>query len=143
MVGQTLGMEAWHREIVELHEFFESYFVGAIGADDVGRLEAALAPDFTIVAPGGVESTRAHTVAAIRAGHAHTSQLTISITEPRLLIGLADVVVARYVEHHELGETGSDRLSTVVFSRVVDAPNGLRWRTVHETWLPAPDHRPA
>lgn len=127
-------MEAWHREIIELHEFFEGYFLGAIRADDVGRLEAALAPDFTIVGPGGGESSRAQTVAALRDGHAHTSQLAITITDARLLAELPDAVVARYVEHHEGAGAGSDRLSTVVFSRAPDAPNGLRWRTVHETW---------
>jgi hypothetical protein len=129
-------MEAWNREIVELHEFFEGYFLGAIDADDVGRLEAALAPDFTIVGPGGRESTRAQTVAAIREAHAHTSRLKVTITDARLLDDLPDVVIARYVEHHELAGTTNERLSTVVFSRAPEMPNGLRWRTVHETWLP-------
>jgi hypothetical protein len=129
-------MEAWHREIVELHEFFEGYFLGTIGADDIGRLEAALAADFTIVGPGGGESTRAQTVAAIREGHAHRSQLEVTITDARLLVDRPDVVIARYVEHHQLGDTMSERLSTVVFTREPGAPNGLRWRTVHETWLP-------
>ena len=129
-------MEAWHREIVELHEFFEGYFLGDLDADDVGRLEVALAPDFTIVGPGGGESSRAQTVTAIRAGHAHTSQLKISIDDARVVVELPDVVVARYVEHQEHADSITDRLSTVVFSRAPDAPNGLRWRTVHETWLP-------
>lgn len=131
-------MEAWHQEIVELHEFFEGYFLGAIGADDVGRLEAALTPEFTIVGPGGRESTRAQTVAAIREAHAHTSQLKVTITDARLLVALPDVVIARYVEHHEVAGTTNERVSTVVFDRASDAPNGVRWRTVHETWLPTP-----
>ena len=129
-------MEAWHREIIELHEFFEGYFLGDLDADDVGRLEVALAPDFTIVGPGGGESSRVQTVTAIRAGHAHTSQLRISIIDARVVVELHDVVVARYVEHQEHADTITDRLSTVVFSRTPDPPNGLRWRTVHETWLP-------
>ena len=129
-------MEPWHSEIVELHEFFERYYLGDIGADDVGRLEAALASDFTIVAPGGAESSRAQTIAAIRGGHAHTSRFTISIVDARLLAESPDLLVARYVEHQETADSVTDRLSTVVFSRAPDAPNGLRWRTVHETWLP-------
>lgn len=130
-------MDAWHREIVELHEFFEGYFLGAIDADDVGRLEAALAPDFTIIGPGGDESSRDQTVAAIRGGHAHASQFMISIVDARLLLESPELLVARYVEHQETADSVTDRLSTVVFTRASDAPNGLRWRTVHETWLPA------
>jgi len=136
-VCDTRGMEPWHREIVELHELFEGYYLGAIDADDIGRLEAALAPDFTIIGPGGGESSREQTVAAIRGGHAHTSQFTISIVDARLLVESSDLLVARYVEHQETADSVTDRLSTVVFSRAPDAPNGLRWRTVHETWLPA------
>ncbi len=129
-------MEPWHLEIIELHKFFEAYFLGTIDADDVGRLEVALAPDFTIVGPGGGESSRDQTVAAIRGAHAHTSQLRISITDARLLVEWPDLLVARYVEHQELADAVTDRVSTVVFSRAADAPNGLGWRTVHETWLP-------
>ena len=128
-------MESWHREIVELHQFFESYFLGTIGADEVGRLERALAPDFTIIGPGGAESTRAQTLAAVLGGHAHTSSLAISIVDARLLLDQANVVVARYVEHHELDAGTNRRLSTVAFSRSPEAPNGLLWHTVHETWL--------
>ena len=128
-------MEPWHLEIIELHEFFERYYLGALDADDVGRLEVALAPDFTIIEPGGGEWSRDQTVVAIRNGHAHTSHFRISIADARLLIDLPGLLVARYVEHQELADTITDRLSTVVFTRTPDAPNGLRWRTVHETWL--------
>ena len=129
-------MEAWHREIVELHEFFQGYFLGTIDADDVGRLEAALAADFTIVGPGGGVTARADTVAAVRGGHASATQLRITVIGAQLLVDGPDVVVARYEEHHESANGATGRLSTVVFTRESDAPNGLRWRTVHETWLP-------
>lgn len=129
-------MEAWHREIVELHEFFEGYFLGTIEADAVERLETALATDFTIVGPGGGVTRRAETVAAVRGGHASVSQLGITVIGAQLLVDGPDVVVARYEEHHESANGSTGRLSTVVFTRESEAPNGLRWRTVHETWLP-------
>lgn len=134
-------MEAWHREIVELHKFFEGYFLGTIGVDDVERLEAALAIDFTIVGPGGGVSTRAETVAAARGGHGSASQLGITIIGAHPLVDESDVVVARYVERHESADGTTSRLSTVVFTRDPGAPNGLVWRTVHETWLPSEPHR--
>jgi hypothetical protein len=128
-------MDAWHKEVVELHEFFEAYFLGTTDMADLHLLEAVLAPGFTIVGPNGTESSRAETIEAIRGGHGHTSSLVITITEARLLSTTAETVVARYVENHALSEGSNHRLSTVVFTRVPDAPNGLQWQSVHETWV--------
>lgn len=128
-------MDAWHREIVELHDFFEAYFLGALAIDAMDRLHAALASDFTIVGPDGRISTRAQTDAAIVQGHAHTQDLSISITDAELLSDDGGTIVARYVENHALAAGSNHRLSTVVFVPDDAAPNGLRWKTVHETWL--------
>ena len=110
-------MKAWHREVVELHEFFEGYFLGSIDADDVSRLESALAPDFTIVGPSGCESSRDATIAAIRAGHGTVSGLSISIIDTRVVAESTATMIARYVEVHESAELTNRRLSTVVFAR--------------------------
>ena len=131
----TRPMDPWHREILDLHDFFEAYFLGTAPVDELDRLEAALADDFTIVGPHGVESSRVETVDSIRAGHGHSSHLRITVTEARLISDDDDTVTARYVENHELADRTNHRLSTVVFVRSADAPNGLRWRTVHETWI--------
>ena len=128
-------MDEWHREIVELHDFFEAYFLGALAATDVDRLRMALADDFTFISPTGAASTRVEVEAAIVAGHHHTAELNITITDAQLLVESDQIVVARYVENHEMAAAANHRISTVVFSRDAAAPNGLRWRTVHETWL--------
>jgi len=128
-------MDAWHREIVELHDFFEAYFLGNLAAEDVGRLQVALAGDFTFINPTGAASTRGEVEAAIVAGYSHATQLRITITDAQLLVESDEIVVARYVENHEMAAASNHRISTVVFSRDEAAPNGLRWRSVHETWL--------
>jgi hypothetical protein len=134
-ICNTHDMDPWHREVSELHDFFEAYFLGTAPAGELDRLEVALADGFTIVGPHGVESSRAETVDAIRAGHGHSSHLRITVTEARLISDEGDTVTSRYVENHELADRTNHRLSTVVFVRSADAPNGLRWRTVHETWI--------
>ena len=126
-------MSAWQSEIEELHAVFEAYFLGAI--DSLERVDAALAPDFTIVGPHGIEASRADTMKALEAAHAHTQSLTITVTEPRLLLEQDGLVMARYVENHQLSDRTNHRLSTVVFSAAESAPNGLLWRRVHETWV--------
>lgn len=125
---------AWQAEIEELHQVFEAYFLGTI--DTLDRVEQALAPDFTIVGPHGVEATRVETLEALRAGHAHTKSLAITVTDAALLFETPDVLIARYVENHQLAERTNHRLSTVVFTPDDAAPLGLSWRRVHETWLP-------
>lgn len=128
-----IGMADWKTEIVELHQFFEDYFLGRV--DDLARVDQALADDFTIVGPNGVESSRAETVEDITGAHAHTRSLSITVTEPRLLLETDEVVVASYIENHQLSDRTNHRLSTVVFCKDSAGPNGLRWQRVHETWV--------
>lgn len=126
-------MESWHREIVELHEFFEAYFLGTI--DDQHRIEQALAEDFTMAGPDGSVAPRSAVVQAIIAGHAHTNDLRIVIESPRLITETDDLVVAEYIEVHELSSRTNRRRTTVVFQRDQDGPNGLRWLRAQETWI--------
>ena len=122
----------WREEIEELHEFFEAYFLGTESSLD--RVDRVLSPTFTIVGPHGVESDRAATMQALVEGHGHTTSLRITTTDHRRILADGNVVIASYIEHHELAERSNHRLSTVVFTLDDDAPNGLRWEHVHETW---------
>lgn len=123
----------WQREIIELHEVFEAYFLGT--TNELDRVELVLADDFTFIGPDANSADRAGTLAAISAGHAHTTSLTIRTVGHRLLVDSGDVIVAEYIEEHELADRTNRRLSTVVFTESADAPNGLVWRRVHETWI--------
>lgn len=125
--------ESWKAEIVELHELFEAYFLGT--TDSLDRMEAVLADDFTFAGPDANSTDRDGTIAAVKAGHAHTESLMIRTVEHRLLFEDGDIVAAEYVEEHELASRTNRRLSTVVFSRDDAAPNGLLWRRTHETWI--------
>lgn len=123
----------WQSEIDELHHFFEAYFLGT--EDAIDRVEAALHPDFTIVGPTGVLNDRAATIEAIRAGHGHTTSLRISVLDHRLLLANDEIVLASYIERHDLAQAVNERLSTVAFVVDPSGPNGLRWLRVQETWL--------
>ncbi len=123
----------WQREIDDLHAYFQAYFLGT--EDSLEPVEAALHADFSMVGPHGGQSNRDETIAAVRNGHAHTKSLEIWITDHRLLYETTEVLVAGYVEHHRLSDRSNHRLSTVVFVETPDAPNGVRWLRVHETWL--------
>lgn len=126
-------MANWQTEIEQLHQVFEAYFLGT--TDTLDQVEQSLAEDFTIVGPDGIESSRSQTMQALRAAHAHTDTLVITVTDPALLLETSQVVVARYIENHQLAERTNHRLSTVVFTKDDTAANGVRWQRVHETWL--------
>lgn len=125
----------WHLEIDELHAFFEAYFLGH--ENSLERAESVLADDFAIVGPDGVEVDRAGTIAMLKAGHARAESITITTSEHQLLFESDELVVASYVEHHQLAERQNERLSTVCFVPAAMAPNGVRWFRVHETWRSA------
>lgn len=124
----------WRSEIDELHAFFEAYFLGRLDRADIGRVERALARDFTMLGPNGTEADRTATLSTIENGHAHTDSLEITVTEHRLIVSTDEHVVATYVENHTLADRTNHRVATVVFVRDPDGPNGLRWVRVQETW---------
>ncbi len=123
----------WRAEIIELHDFFQAYFLGQEGSLD--RVEAALHPGFSIVGPGGAVSDRAATLEMLRQGHAHTESLVITTLDHALLHQSEELLIASYIERHQLTAGANDRLSTVVFAIDPAGPNGVRWVRVHETWL--------
>jgi len=128
-------MAPWLDEIVQLHDFFEAYFLGTVPESDLSRMDGVLAEGFTHLGPHGAVTDRSETLAAVRAGYAHTKQLKITITEPTLLSGSEDLLVCRYIENHELTAGTNHRWSTVAFEKDPTTPNGLSWVTVHETWV--------
>lgn len=130
-------MSDWRREIDELHAFFEGYFLGETSS--VARVDAVLGAAFTMVGPDGVVSDRATTMRAIETGHGHTAHLKIRCSQHELIYESSDVIVATYVESHDLADRTNHRRTTVVFGYDPQAPNGLSWLRAHETWLPSDD----
>jgi hypothetical protein len=130
-------MPAWKTEIEELHAFFEDWIGGAIDASEerFGRLEEALAETFTFVTTSGEVLGREAIVSAVREAHGTRLGLRITIREPSLVQADEDHLVAVYQEWQEVEGERTGRVSTVVFRRSEEAPNGLAWIHVHETWI--------
>jgi hypothetical protein len=138
--GNDMGaMHSAEREIRELHAFFEVWFRGGIDGTDkeFARFSDALADSFTFIAPTGDSLNRAQILDGVRQTYAGDPDARVWIENVRILSDSDSLVVARYDEWQELGGEIRARVSTVVFSRDANAPHGLRWMTVHETWLPA------
>ena len=125
-------------EIIELHIGFERWFCGD-GPEHLDRVEAVLAPEFSMVAPNGIPVQRSEVMANLENARG-LHQIRIEIASQNLVWHSADAVLAGYdeIQHHASFTTR--RRSTGLFSREDTAPNGLVWRHVHETWIePPPD----
>lgn len=129
-------MENWHSEIVELHDFFEDYLKGTIPASEIGRIDSVFAESFAMVAPDGSVSDTKGVKAAISGSHGALGSMKMRISNAELVADSADLIAARYIEHQDYDGGSNSRRATVVFQVDPSAPNGLKWLTVHETWLP-------
>jgi hypothetical protein len=121
------------REIRSLHAFFESSFSGT--GETGKRAHRALGPEFEMVAPDGESLDRETVLEGIEASAGeYGPEFAIEVRNLRTVDRTEDRCVVRYEEHQS--NPDSARVSTAVFAPEVDAPEGVRWVHLHETWLP-------
>lgn len=123
-------------EVVRLHDAIEAWFT--VG-EALAPFADALAPEFRIVSPDGTERDREAVVASMReAAGAHAG------TDPPFVVEIRNVehresVAGRhlvtYEEHQRVGGDWEARTSSVWLRDDAEAPAGLSWVHLHETWL--------
>lgn len=127
-------------EIEALHRFFEGWLAGRLPAseDAFVRLTAALAPGFRLVGPDGRVAERGALLDRLRAAHgAEPDGLRIWIERVRARPLGAELALVLYEEWQERpGAPARGRQSSALFQEEADAPGGVAWLHVHETWLP-------
>ena len=132
--------EAARREVVELHEVFEAWLGGALPASDdlFGRVEASLAPSFTMVPPDGGAVSRAGVIAAIRTGYGAKGRegpFRIAIADFEILHVAPPLVAVRYVEVQHQGQETTRRRSTALLQASARTLSGMEWLVLQETWM--------
>lgn len=125
------------REIRGLHQFFEDWLSGEFPNTDEAfrRLDRALTPEFRLIHPSGKWRNRNDILRGLRQAHGSQPGLKVKIKDVQLREAGEELVAATYEEWQSGEEEEDGRLSTVVFRIVPEAPSGLRWLHVHETWL--------
>jgi hypothetical protein len=120
------------REVVDLHAYFVELFTGR--SRDLGRCEQAFSPKFEMVTPEGRLVSRTRIIGALERAKARADfRITISDIAP--VREDAASVLLRYIEEqYRDGET-TRRLSIALFEASGDAPLGVAWRYLQETWI--------
>ncbi|MGV9770901.1 DUF4440 domain-containing protein [Streptosporangium sp. NPDC003464] len=131
---------ACRAEIVRLHRIIEGWLSGRTPrtAGEFAAFAQAHLPDFTLSGPDGASLTRGQVLAWVEAAHGRVPGIEIRIREVELVAAAGPLLVAAYQEWQHGTGADRNRRATVVFLRDPDAPHGLRWRHLHETWTPEP-----
>lgn len=147
--GEPKSMEtACKQEVVDLHRFFQEWFRGELPKTDAAfeRFAGVMNGSFHIVSPAG----RKTAIEPLKKGlhGAHGSWSSASVESPGSKIWIEnmhfqklsdDLGFVTYEEWQIKDGPAKGRLSTAIFERDSQAPNGVRWLHVHETWLPDED----
>lgn len=132
-------LELCPREITQLHQFFQSWFNGEIDDtdDQYDRLEHVLASEFVLITPEGMENERSRLIRGLRSAHGgnRDNPVKIWVEDIRCRHHEGNVAVFTYHEWQEKKGDKKGRLSTVLFRRKDEIPEGVEWLHVHETWL--------
>jgi hypothetical protein len=125
------------REVVELHHFFNRW-LRAPGEEklDIARLAGVLDPAFRLVAPdGGVRERQPliDWIAGVRGSRG--ADFRIDVADFVLVWQSPEAVLLEYLETQYIDGKTTKRLSTALFCRAPEAPCGVVWRHLQETWL--------
>lgn len=129
-------LDVVEKEVRELHRFFQDWYRGKLDDEAFRRFPGVMGEGFTIILPDASVLPRETIVEAVRSQKGSDAEAELWIENVRVIHSESEFVVATYEEWQ--GREGRDargRLSTVVFMRDEETPNGLIWRHVHETWL--------
>lgn len=126
-------------EIEALHRFFVSWLKGACPKDAASydRVRSVLAPDFLIIGPNGTTTACQPLLDELYAAHGRRRddpgfRIWIEATTERWSGGGNALLV--YEEWQSAEGRQTARISTALFEAAPDAPCGVHWRHLQETW---------
>jgi hypothetical protein len=127
-------------EVRDLHQFFQDWFAGAIAQSEENftRVTHALNERFVLISPGGALAEYATVIEWLRSGYGTRPGFRLWTERITLRHQEGDVALVTYEEWQETDAGVTTRLSSALFRRRDQAPNGVEWLHVHETWLPQP-----
>lgn len=130
------------KEIVELHRFFEEWFMARLADSGAAfsRFAGVMADGFIMISPEGTVTERAELLEGLRFAHgayASAGSISIRVANIRERHYSDGLCLMTYEEWQDKGNGEQGRLSSALFRRRLGAPNDVEWLHVHETWMHA------
>ncbi|NNF06608.1 MAG: DUF4440 domain-containing protein [Candidatus Eisenbacteria bacterium] len=121
-------------EILELHYWFEAWFLGRLDQISLSRVDQCLSDDFHLVNPSGVLATKPELLETLVKTYGTYQERDFAIVVKNIQVRplSENVAIARYEEWHKQDGNEKGRLSLAVFKTEPE----LVWEHVHEVWLP-------
>ena len=123
-------------EIVKRHDFFVEWFTGRAAEADLQISIRAFAPDMVMIEPDSNTIGKEAIVGMItgaRGKRPTDFEIRVDMIAARQIADNIALVV--YDEHQVIDGEKSARRSSAVFSADPDAPEGVVWRQLQETWI--------
>lgn len=135
--GGMPSLSESEREIRRLHEFFVEWYAGTVDRSTFDRMDEALEEEFRMVTPDGTLHTRADVLEMVRGSYGRNDpgEFEIDIRNVERRSGFTDHATVRYEEWQTTPDGTSGRISTALLRDEEDAPAGIVWLDLHETWL--------
>ena len=126
-------------EITDLHSFFQRWFNGKVPCSNLifQRLTDVLHPKFILISPNGQKRHRREIIQEIWDGYgsrdSENDPMKLWIENYEYRGKFDSIYLATYEEWQSNNTEMRGRLSTVIFKKVSNNYNNLRWLHVHET----------
>lgn len=128
------SLEACRAEIEQHFQFMTRWQSGELDEDAFARQEKVSAPEFKIVGPNGQVIDRDGVISQLYDSKGTMEAPETDIEDVELVKDLGEYALVRYKAVRD-GDERSDTIETVLFRDDEDAPGGLVWVDLHETYV--------
>lgn len=130
-------------EVIELHEFFESWYNGGIARseENFSRLTNVLADDFQLITATGFTVNKALLVTLMKGGYGTKQDLNMRIEKISQRAQGENLCVLTYEEYGNTEGGLKKVLVSAVLRRAPEKRNGLEWLHVHEVSVPMQEQK--
>jgi len=123
-------------EVINRHDFFVEWFTGRATEADLQTSIRAFAPDMVMIEPDSNTISTDEIVGMITSARGKRPadfEIRVELIAARQISD--DVALVIYDEHQVIDGQKSARRSSALFSADPDAPEGVVWRQLQETWI--------
>lgn len=130
------------REVEQMYKFFQDWFTAHIPQGDyyLNQIKRSFAEDFQIITPEGHSLSRLDVTHQLKESYGaqknrYTYRREIENFDGRSLTSKGEIFLCTYEEHQIIDDEKKIRLSTALFRKNQEAPNGVEWVHLHGIWI--------